>query len=332
MSKVVALATALPVEPERLESSPLVPLSGERIATPAANAERQPPPAPAYVPDPPVSRARPRAVAMARAVILPGAVFLLVLAVWMLVNAKITSDIPTPAATWARAVEIFGQPFYVAGPNDMGIGWQVLYSLGRVLAGFALAVAVGIPVGFLMGASRDVHQACYPLVQILRPVSPLAWLPIVTMVVSASVSSDDPTLPKSFVISAVVVMLCSLWPTLINTAIGTASIDKDLIAVGRVLRLGWFAKLTRLVLPSSLPYIFTGMRLSLGTGWMVLIAAEMLAQNPGLGKFVWDEFQNGSEKSLARIMVAVVVIGLIGFGLDRVMMALQSFVSRNRTV
>jgi nitrate/nitrite transport system permease protein len=166
----------------------------------------------------------------------------------------------------------------------------------------------------------------------MRPVSPLAWLPIVTMVVSASVTSDDPTLPKSFVISAIVVMLCSLWPTLINTAIGTASIDKDLLNVGRVLRLGWFAKLTRLVLPSSLPYIFTGMRLSLGTGWMVLIAAEMLAQNPGLGKFVWDEFQNGSEKSLARIMVAVVVIGLIGFALDRVMMALQAFVSRNRTI
>ena len=111
----------------------------------------------------------------------------------------------------------------------------------------------------------------------------------------------------------------------------TASIDKDLINVGRVLRLGWFARLTRLVLPSALPYIFTGMRLSLGTGWMVLIAAEMLAQNPGLGKFVWDEFQNGNEKSLSRIMVAVVVIGLIGFLLDRVMMAMQAFVSRNRT-
>jgi nitrate/nitrite transport system permease protein len=165
----------------------------------------------------------------------------------------------------------------------------------------------------------------------MRPISPLAWLPIVTMVVSASIANDD-GLPKSFVISAIVVMMCSMWPTLINTAIGTASIDKDLLNVARVLRLGWFAKLTKLVLPSSLPYIFTGMRLSLGVGWMVLIAAEMLAQNPGLGKFVWDEFQNGNEKSLARIMVAVVVIGLIGVLLDRVMMALQAFVSRNRTI
>lgn len=209
---------------------------------------------------------------------------------------------------------------------------QIFTSLETVAAGFTLATLFAVPLGLVAGMSKRVNAAINPLVQVMRPVSPLAWLPIVTMVVSASVTSDDPTLAKSFIISAVVVMLCSLWPTLINTAIGTASIDKDLIAVGRVLRLGWFAKLRRLVLPSALPYIFTGMRLSLGTGWMVLIAAEMLAQNPGLGKFVWDEFQNGSEKSLARIMVAVVVIGLIGFALDRMMMALQAIVSRNRAV
>jgi nitrate/nitrite transport system permease protein len=208
---------------------------------------------------------------------------------------------------------------------------QILTSLKTVAMGFVLASLVAVPLGLVAGMSKRFNAAINPLVQIMRPVSPLAWLPIVTMVVSASITADDPTLAKSFVISAVVVMLCSLWPTLINTAVGTASIDKDLINVGRVLRLGWFQKLTRLVLPSSLPYIFTGMRLSLGTGWMVLIAAEMLAQNPGLGKFVWDEFQNGNEKSLARIMVAVVVIGLIGFALDRIMMALQAFASRNRT-
>jgi len=208
---------------------------------------------------------------------------------------------------------------------------QIFTSLKTVALGFVLASIAAVPLGLVAGMSKRFNAAINPLVQVMRPVSPLAWLPIVTMVVSASITSDDPTLAKSFVISAVVVMLCSLWPTLINTAVGTASIDKDLINVGRVLKLGWFARLTKLVLPSSLPFIFTGMRLSLGTGWMVLIAAEMLAQNPGLGKFVWDEFQNGSEKSLARIMVAVVVIGLIGFVLDRVMMALQAFVSRNRT-
>lgn len=233
------------------------------------------------------------------------------------------------AARVAEAESVASGYGYTGPPTFVD---QILTSLQTVAAGFVLATVVAVPLGLIAGMSKRVNAAINPLVQVMRPVSPLAWLPIVTMVVSASVTSDDPTLAKSFVISAVVVMLCSLWPTLINTAIGTASIDKDLIAVGRVLRLGWFARLTRLVLPSSLPYIFTGMRLSLGTGWMVLIAAEMLAQNPGLGKFVWDEFQNGSEKSLARIMVAVVVIGLIGFGLDRVMMALQSFVSRNRTV
>lgn len=234
------------------------------------------------------------------------------------------------AASRVAAVEAVAAGYAYTGPPTFID--QIFTSLETVAAGFVLATLFAVPLGLVAGMSSRVNAAINPLVQVMRPVSPLAWLPIVTMVVSASVTSDDPTLAKSFIISAVVVMLCSLWPTLINTAIGTASIDKDLIAVGRVLRLGWFAKLTRLVLPSSLPYIFTGMRLSLGTGWMVLIAAEMLAQNPGLGKFVWDEFQNGSEKSLARIMVAVVVIGLIGFALDRVMMALQAFVSRNRTV
>ena len=209
---------------------------------------------------------------------------------------------------------------------------QIVTSLQTVALGFVLATLVAVPIGLLAGLSKTFNAAINPLVQIMKPVSPLAWLPIVTMVISAMITSADPLLPKAFVISALVVMLCSLWPTLINTAVGTSSIDKDLLNVGRVLKLGWFAKLTRLVLPASLPYIFTGMRLSLGVGWMVLIAAEMLAQNPGLGKFVWDEFQNGSSQSLARIMFAVIVIGLIGFLLDRGMMALQTLVSKNRTV
>lgn len=209
---------------------------------------------------------------------------------------------------------------------------QIITSLKTVALGFFLATLVAVPIGLLAGLSKTFNAAINPLVQIMKPVSPLAWLPIVTMVISAMITSADPLLPKAFVISALVVMLCSLWPTLINTAVGTSSIDKDLLNVGRVLKLGWFAKLTRLVLPASLPYIFTGMRLSLGVGWMVLIAAEMLAQNPGLGKFVWDEFQNGSSQSLARIMFAVIVIGFIGFGLDRGMMSLQALVSKNRTV
>lgn len=246
--------------------------------------------------------------------------------VWQAFLGLIVED---AAARADAAVAFAAGQTYSGAPTFID---QIFTSLRTVAMGFTLSTLVAVPVGLIAGMSKRINAAINPLIQVMRPVSPLAWLPIVTMVVSASITSDDPTLPKSFVISAVVVMLCSLWPTLINTAIGTASIDKDLVAVGRVLRLGWYQRLTKLVLPSSLPYIFTGMRLSLGVGWMVLIAAEMLAQNPGLGKFVWDEFQNGNEKSVARIMVAVLVIGLIGFALDRIMMALQSFVSRNRIV
>jgi nitrate/nitrite transport system permease protein len=165
-----------------------------------------------------------------------------------------------------------------------------------------------------------------PFIQIFRPVSPLAWLPIVTLVVSAVYVSPDPMFQKSFITSAITVALCSLWPTVINTAHGVSSIDKDLLNVARVLRLRWTTRLVKVLVPASLPLIFTGLRLSLGVGWMVLIAAEMLAQNPGLGKFVWDEFQNGSSDSLSRIMVAVFTIGIIGFLLDRVMLAVHRLV------
>jgi nitrate/nitrite transport system permease protein len=163
-----------------------------------------------------------------------------------------------------------------------------------------------------------------PFVQLFRPISPLAWLPIVTLVVSALYVSEDPVFDKSFLVSAITVALCSLWPTVINTTLGVSSIDRDLINVAKVLKLSAWTRLVKLVLPSSLPLMFTGMRLSLGVGWMVLIAAEMLAQNPGLGKFVWDEFQNGSEESMSRMLVAVLTIGFIGFLLDRLMQALQS--------
>jgi nitrate/nitrite transport system permease protein len=160
-------------------------------------------------------------------------------------------------------------------------------------------------------------------------VSPLAWLPIVTLIVSALyVTTGDALFQKSFLVSAITVTLCSLWPTLINTAVGVTSVDRDLLNVSRVLQLPWHTKVRRIIVPSALPYIFTGMRLSLGVGWMVLIAAEMLAQNPGLGKFVWDEFQNGSQASLGRIMVAVLTIGVIGFLLDRVMLGLQALATR----
>ena len=210
---------------------------------------------------------------------------------------------------------------YVGKPTYID---KILTSLKTVFTGFVIGTVIAIPLGIVAGLSPTVNAAINPLVQIFKPVSPLAWLPLVTMVVSALYTSPDPMFEKSFLVSAITVTLCSLWPTLINTSLGVASIDKDLMNVARVLRLGWAKKVFKLVIPSSLPLIFTGMRVSLGVGWMVLIAAEMLAQNPGLGKFVWDEFQNGSASSLARIMVAVFTVGIIGFLLDRVMLALQA--------
>ncbi|MGH8674051.1 MAG: ABC transporter permease [Burkholderiales bacterium] len=206
---------------------------------------------------------------------------------------------------------------------------QIFTSLKTVFTGFLIASLVAVPLGILCGLSKVIQAALNPMIQIFRPVSPLAWLPIVTLIVSAVyVTSDSAMFQKSFLVSAITVTLCSLWPTLINTAVGVTSVDRDLLNVSRVLQLPWATKVTKIVVPSALPYIFTGMRLSLGVGWMVLLAAEMLAQNPGLGKFVWDEFQNGSQESLSRIMVAVLTIGIIGFLLDRVMLGLQQFAAR----
>lgn len=204
---------------------------------------------------------------------------------------------------------------------------QIFTSLITVFTGFIMAALIAVPLGIACGLSKTLYTAVGPLIQIFKPVSPLAWLPIVTMVVSAVYVSDDPMFQKSFVTSAVTVMLCSLWPALINTAMGVASMSSDLTNVARVLRLSWIEQVFKIAIPSALPMIFTGLRISLGIGWMVLIAAEMLAQNPGLGKFVWDEFQNGSSNSLGRIMVAVLTIGLIGFILDWMMVTLQKLVS-----
>jgi len=204
---------------------------------------------------------------------------------------------------------------------------QILTSLVTVMSGFLLAVVIAIPLGIATGLSRTLNSAINPIVQVFKPVSPLAWLPLVTMVVSALYTSTDPLVAKSFLNSMITVTLCCLWPMVINTAVGVAGIDGDLVNVSKVLRLPPLKHVQKIVLPASVPMIFTGMRLSLGVAWMVLIAAEMLAQNPGLGKFVWDEFQNGSSDSLARIMAAVIVIGFIGFLLDRAMLQLQKLVS-----
>ena len=204
---------------------------------------------------------------------------------------------------------------------------QIITSLLTVMSGFFLAALIAIPLGIAVGLNKTLNAAVNPIIQTFKPVSPLAWLPLVTILVSALYVTDDPMFAKSFIVSMITVTLCCLWPMVINTSVGVASINSDLVNVSRVLRLPALKHVQKIVLPASVPMIFTGMRLSLGIAWMVLIAAEMLAQNPGLGKFVWDEFQNGSSNSLSRIMAAVVVIGIIGFLLDRGMMQVQKLLS-----
>lgn len=295
-----------------------------------------------------------------KAVVAPTAAFLVFLLLWSAGASQIHTSlgqVPGPTQVWSQAMGLLDEHFaerkkevafyerqvkrneaklaknpdaetkirpYTGKPTFID---QIFTSLLTVATGFLLGSLIAIPIGILCGLNATLYQAMNPLIQIFKPVSPLAWLPIVTMIVSAVYVSDDPMFSKSFVTSAITVTLCCLWPTLINTTVGVASIDKDLLNVGRVLRLNWTTQVLKVVLPSSIPMMFTGLRLSLGIGWMVLIAAEMLAQNPGLGKFVWDEFQNGSSNSLGRIMVAVFVIGIIGFLLDRLMLSLQRRVS-----
>ena len=208
---------------------------------------------------------------------------------------------------------------------------QMFTSLWTVLSGFGLATLIAVPLGIMIGLNQTLYRAFNPVIQIFKPVSPLAWLPLVTLVVSAVHVSGDGGLARSFIVSMVTVTLCALWPTLINTAVGVTSVNQDLNNVSKVLRLNWFRHVRTIVLPSAIPMIFTGLRLSLGISWMVLIAAEMLAQSPGLGKFVWDEFQNGSSNSLGRICVAVLVIGFIGFLLDRAMLFIQKWVNWDKS-
>lgn len=232
-------------------------------------------------------------------------------------NARILADNPD------AKVKIRGYP---GAPTFLD---QIATSLATVMAGFLLAAAIAVPLGIVLGLNHYLQAAINPLIQIFKPVSPLAWLPLVTLVVSATYVSDDPMFEKSFLTSMITVTLCSLWPTLINTGVGVAAVNPDFLNVSRVLRLSPWTHVRKVVLPSSVPMIFTGLRVSLSIAWMVLIAAEMLAQSPGLGKFVWDEFQNGSSQSLSRIMVAVLAIGFIGFLLDRIMLMIQRKIAWN---
>lgn len=206
---------------------------------------------------------------------------------------------------------------------------QITTSLYTVFTGFLFASFIAVPIGIICGLSILANSALNPIIQVLKPVSPVAWLPIVMILVN-SLYTTDPSVAwfeRAFISSAITVALCSLWPTLVNTMFGVASVDKDYLNVARVLKLSHWQKLFKIIIPASLPLMFAGLRISLSVGWMVLVAADMLAQNPGLGKFVWDMYQNGSSQTMAQIFVAAIWIGVVGFMLDRVMIVLRNVVS-----
>lgn len=204
---------------------------------------------------------------------------------------------------------------------------QIFTSLKTVFAGFLLSIIIAIPMGILLGLSETLRTSFNWIVQIFKPVSPVVWLLLVSMIVKTILADVD--VEKSFVISFISVGLCSMWATLVNTSAGVSSVDKDYINVAKVLQLGTYQKIFKIILPSSFPMIFTGLRITLSVAWMVLIAIELLAQSPGLGSFVWEEFQNGSSDSNSKIIVAMFVIGLIGFMLDRIMMIFQKLLTFN---
>jgi len=222
--------------------------------------------------------------------------------------AGFRQDLPGPATTWAEAVVLFSDPFYENGPNDVGIGWNILHSLARVGLGFGLAALVGIPVGFLIGRWQLLAGMLAPIMGILRPVSPLAWLPIGLLVFQKA----DPA-------SIWVIFISSIWPMIMNTAAGVRQVPQDYLNVARVLNLSEWKVFTTILFPAVLPYLLTGVRLSIGVAWLVIVAAEMLTGGTGLGFWVWDEWNN---LNVAHILIAIFVVGLIGLALEQALVLL----------
>ncbi|HKY93500.1 MAG TPA: nitrate ABC transporter permease [Nevskiaceae bacterium] len=277
-------------------------------ATPAINdaAVRVPPP---VVVPPPVSAAVRRVQdALARG-LPPLAGVVLLLIGWALI-ARGSDYLPGPAATFTAAVELFSDPFYRAGPNDQGIGWNLLASLGRVAQGFGLAALVGIPLGFLLGRFALVNRAFQPVISVLRPVSPLAWLPIGLAVFQAAGPAAIFT-----------IFICSVWPMILNTALGVASVPQDYLNVARVLKLSEWKVFTRILLPASVPYVLTGARLALGIAWLSIVASEMLTGGVGIGFWLWDEWNN---LNMAHILIAIAVIGIVGLLIEMGMTAVAN--------
>jgi nitrate/nitrite transport system permease protein len=226
--------------------------------------------------------------------------------VWALVSQ--TSTLPGPVKTWDAAVEVFSDPFYVKGPNDQGIGWNILNSLQRVGLGFGFAALIGIPLGFMIGRFKFLSDLTAPIISLLRPVSPLAWLPIGLLVFKAA----NPA-------AIWVIFISSIWPMIINTALGVRQVPQDYMNVARVLNLSEWKILTRILFPAALPHMLTGIRLSIGIAWLVIVAAEMLTGGVGIGFWVWDEWNN---LNVEHIIIAIFIVGAVGLLLEQMLMLL----------
>lgn len=260
----------------------------------------------------PAERVSQVAVGAARATIPPMIGIAVFLGLWAILS-HFRTELPNPWVTWQAALLLFADPFYQNGPNDMGIGWNILYSLGRVGLGFGMAAAVGIPLGFIIGRFAFIRDMFAPIISLLRPVSPLAWLPIGLLVFKAA----EPA-------SIWVIFISAIWPIILNTAAGVSQIPQDYLNVARVLRLSEWKVFTKILLPATLPYLLTGIRLSIGVAWLVIVAAEMLTGGVGLGFWVWDEWNN---LNVAHIIIAIFVVGLIGLLLEKFLILLTRLVS-----
>ena len=249
--------------------------------------------------------------------LVPGLLGAIVLiAIWQ-IAALSSKGFPTPLKTWDAAKIIFADPFYIDGPNDMGIGWNVLASLKRVAMGFGLAALVGIPAGFLIGRFRFIANMLNPIISLLRPVSPLAWLPIGLLLFQRA----EPA-------SAWTIFICSIWPMILNTAEGVMRIPQDYLNVARVLKLSEFTVMRKILFPAVLPYILTGVRLSIGIAWLVIVAAEMLTGGVGIGFWIWNEWNN---LNVENIIIAILLIGVVGMVLEQGLMAIaRRFSYENR--
>jgi nitrate/nitrite transport system permease protein len=234
---------------------------------------------------------------------------LLVLGLWWGVSAKIAPDLPTPVKTWEDSRLYIMEPFTKRGEMDQGIGLLAAYSLERVAKGFFLGILVATPLGFVLGLSSLAYRMLDPIIQVLRPISPLAWLPLGLIVFRQS----EPA-------ALFTIALCSMWPTVINTMVGVRSVPQDYWNVAKVLRLSPWKTFVKVLVPATMPHMFTGYRLSLGIAWLVIVASEMLTGTPGIGGFLWQEYNS---LIYAHIVLCILTIGIVGFALDRLMGMLE---------